>query len=214
MGSGNDNRDVIWPKGNGADWTHWHHVLKCELWHAAILTVRLDPRAFALRPDDHLVVMLSPGSVTADTMNAINSHIGIAISHIGDGFASHNNWFEPTPSHRKRTKIALPDFGRWAAPIWPDLHPDFPRYEQAPMLVATPGWPWGTFETPLLKELAAAVQHFWTNYKPESAPTKDQVVDWLVKRGRTLNEATAIAKIIRPPDLPDGPRVKRDKRNG
>ena len=112
--------------------------------------------------------------------------------------------------------VDLDEFGKWAIGVGWSLPDEFPIEQDG----ADEGsdsvgpWPWGAYETPLLKELAEAVRHFWTDYKPEAAPTRSQVVDWLEKRGCTERAAKAIAQIVRPPDLPDGPRVKRDKRNG
>ena len=73
------------------------------------------------------------------------------------------------------------------------------------------GWPWGKYETELLHHLAAAVNKFWKNYDPSdptTAPTNDQVIDWLVEQGVSKTIASAIATILHADGLPRGPRKK------
>lgn len=70
-------------------------------------------------------------------------------------------------------------------------------------------WPWGDHETELLRHLGAAAERFWANYDPEqpdTAPTNEQVADWLVSRGVSKNLATSIATILRADNLPAGRR--------
>ena len=70
-------------------------------------------------------------------------------------------------------------------------------------------WPWGTYETTLLRALADAAERFWVNFDPTdltTAPKNEKVVDWLEHRGISTNLAKAIATILRPDGLPTGPR--------
>lgn len=71
-------------------------------------------------------------------------------------------------------------------------------------------WPWGSHHTKALGHLEAAAQRFWVNYDPSdytTAPRNADVSEWLAKeRGVTPNMASAIASILRPDDLPTGPR--------
>ena len=71
-------------------------------------------------------------------------------------------------------------------------------------------WPWGSHRTKALGHLEAAAQRFWVNYDPSdhtTAPRNADVSGWLAKeRGVTPNMASAIASILRPDDLPTGPR--------
>ncbi|MFC3816626.1 hypothetical protein [Lysobacter sp. GCM10012299] len=76
----------------------------------------------------------------------------------------------------------------------------------------TSGWPWGGYETTLLRHLAAAADRFWKNYDPEepdTAETKVEVVKWLVARGVTERTAEVIDTILRVENLPKGPRRKK-----
>lgn len=71
------------------------------------------------------------------------------------------------------------------------------------------GWPWGTHETNLLRELAAAAERFWVRYDPSdatTAPTNDAVSEWLHGRGVSSRIAEAMASMLRPTDIKRGPR--------
>lgn len=70
-------------------------------------------------------------------------------------------------------------------------------------------WPWGDYETKLLRILAEAVDEFWTLYDPEdksTAPTNSQVIAWLKERGVANRMAEVMATILRADGLPPGPR--------
>ena len=70
-------------------------------------------------------------------------------------------------------------------------------------------WPWGEYETELLKKLAASADRFWKNYDPEqqdTAPTNDEVIAWLVAQNVSGRIASAMATILRADGLPTGPR--------
>jgi len=87
-----------------------------------------------------------------------------------------------------------------------------PRIDDAadPSSSAGP-WPWGTYETKYLRELAAAAQCWWVNFDPDdntTAPTNEQVSNWLQARG-TVGKSLAdkMATILRADGLPTGPRT-------
>jgi hypothetical protein len=71
-------------------------------------------------------------------------------------------------------------------------------------------WPWGEHNTKLLEHLEAAASEFWVKYDPQNqkdtAPKRDEVIAWLQARKVSTQMATAIATILRPDDLPSGPR--------
>lgn len=71
-------------------------------------------------------------------------------------------------------------------------------------------WPWGDHHTKALGDLEAAAQRWWVNYdptQPDTAPTKDQVSEWLQsERKISKNMADSIASILRADGLPAGPR--------
>lgn len=180
------------------DWDVWGSFVQASIASAVALSLDIDPDVQWAR-------------LILDT--EYDRRFAIALNHIHSGDLQ-TIWqpkLHASGEHDYGVRLSI--FAKWSERFPWDLPDQFPG-RRAATNNPPAGWPWGAYETPLLKELAAAVRHFWTEYKPDSAPTKDQVIAWLTKRGRTLNEATAIAKIIRPHDLPDGPRTKRDKRNG
>ncbi len=79
----------------------------------------------------------------------------------------------------------------------------------------TAGWPWGDYETDLLRHLAAAAVQFWKDYdpsKPTTAPTNKAVAGWLEDKGVLPRNAKSIATILRAKGLPTGPRKKKSPR--
>lgn len=72
-------------------------------------------------------------------------------------------------------------------------------------------WPWGAHQTKLLEHLDAAAKKFWLAYDPANAkataPKNHEVIVWL-KSERKVSDAMAkaIASMLRPHDLPTGPR--------
>lgn len=71
-------------------------------------------------------------------------------------------------------------------------------------------WPWGEHHTEALGHLDAAAKRFWVNVDPTdntTAPTNKEVSEWLQSdRGVSRSMADAMASILRPDDLPTGPR--------
>ncbi len=196
-----------------ADWSFWKKIDRIPLIDAVLLSVDLDPetepRSVSRGLDKFNLFKGSLQMIDALSWQRLERRARITLSSVGETLilATENGAGDLS------SIVRLPVFGDFADRKGLRVPREFPRLT-SPGPKAPSGWPWGTYETPLLKELAAAVQYFWTNYKPESAPTKPQVIAWLKARGRTLNEATAIAQIIRDPNIPDGPRQKKDRRKG
>jgi len=74
-------------------------------------------------------------------------------------------------------------------------------------------WPWGNHQTKALEHLAEAAQKFWSTYDPSdpySAPKNETVVRWLTTE-REVSEvmAKSIASMLRPDNLPTGPRKRK-----
>jgi hypothetical protein len=82
--------------------------------------------------------------------------------------------------------------------------------EPVPSNNAATGWPWGSHHTERLGHLEAAARRFWVNYDPSdhgTAPTNAVVSAWLQKeRKATPTTADSIATMLRPDNLPTGPR--------
>lgn len=70
-------------------------------------------------------------------------------------------------------------------------------------------YPWGSHSTNLLTLLSAAAEKFWSRYDPTdptTAPTNEQVKDWLIDRKVSMRIAEAMATILRLDGLPTGRR--------
>lgn len=110
--------------------------------------------------------------------------------------------------------IALGDAAEWARENGFTVRDEIlellpPDATQSPPPGSGGKWPWGDHETELLRHLAAAAERFWTNHdpkQPDTAPTNDQVRDWLVSRGVSKYLAASIASILRADNLPAGRR--------
>lgn len=74
------------------------------------------------------------------------------------------------------------------------------------------GAQWPRHETKNLKVLRLAAVKFWANYdpqEPETAPTNDRVVEWLISEHKTgRSTAECMATILRADGLKPGPRSK------
>ncbi len=72
-------------------------------------------------------------------------------------------------------------------------------------------WPWGTYTTKRLEDLAAAAERWWVNFDPTdnfTAPTNDEVIAWLVANRKVPRRTAEImASILRADGLPTGPRT-------
>lgn len=125
---------------------------------------------------------------------------------------------QPYPTRKPVNQIRLANAAEWAHrqgfAIRPDILERMPDLNPGQTAEADTGqargkWPWGDHETELLQHLEAAAVRFWKNYDPDdksTAPTNEAVRDWLEERGVSGHIAKAIATILRPPDVPPGPR--------
>lgn len=125
----------------------------------------------------------------------------------------------------QKTGVNLAEFRAWGESLpTPFTFPEqFPQAKQVVSVVASSSvprsdtntgtsakcWPWGNYETELLRHLAAAAENFWVLYDPDepsTAPTNKQIVDWLKGQGVSERSAQAIGTILRADGLPTGPR--------
>ena len=106
----------------------------------------------------------------------------------------------------KHTRIKTDDFTVWCdARQLPHNIPN--RVHPQP----TTKWPWGDHETELLRKLASAAEEWWSIYDPASpatAPTNQEVKDWLVGQGVSDRVAESMATILRADGLQTGPRPR------
>jgi hypothetical protein len=102
------------------------------------------------------------------------------------------------------TTIKTSEFRNWCEAN--GFNHNLPGYKAA----QTSKWPWGNYETELLCSLAVAAEEYWSEYKPEdptTAPTNEEVVDWLVDNQKiSKRTAEVMATILRADNLHPGPR--------
>jgi len=182
-------------------WNHWKTTKHARLWQAVALTCNLDPYQFQGIGTEKLDTIFDRTTPQfKDILNTAKANISHPllkpISFSDEGFAEN--------------QIELQKFGEWLKLIHFPVPVDFP-WQDAPMLPMTREWPWGTYETELLRKLAMAANRFWKNYDPSdnsTAPTRDDVVEWLEAQNVTANMAEAMATILRADGLPTGRRKK------
>lgn len=181
-------------------WDDWKSTTHLRLWEAISLACDLDPKQFNLRENSQLCRIFNPPPPHFEELiiaakGAIGAGGILKPINIGqEGF--------------EECKVSLANFGAWAKSIKISLPPEFPRQDEetAPL---NKGWPWGDYETDLLRKLAAAANRFWKNYDPSdptTAPTNDQVIHWLMKQDVAERTAQIMATILRADGLRTGPR--------
>lgn len=116
----------------------------------------------------------------------------------------------PCTGNLSGPEVRFSDFEKFAkARNW-QLPEKFPRPVTKPRSEGK--WPWGNYETKLLRDLAAAAQELWKAYEPghhATAPTNEDVQEFLRKRGVPKRKAQIMAQILRADGLPPGPHVER-----
>ena len=152
----------------------------------------------------------SPGKIYEEW----NRRITVAMNHIGAGSLqtlekcscpTYGHAILPRNESSLNIFLDIQVFMKWANGLGWDMPIEF-----AGSMNKTVGkWPWGDYETELLRHLRAAAERFWTLYDPSdpsSAPTSGQVTEWLVKQGVSQRTAEIMAQILRADGLQHGPR--------
>lgn len=193
------------------DWKQWEKKHTAKLWQAIALLCELEPsRLETPRPKN-----TDPQSVGAtgklDTLfnqapPKFNSLLGLAITGIGAGL------LKPAKldaENLEESEVDLTVFASWANTRGLPFPEGFPW--QPEINLDTKNWPWGRYETDLLRKLAQAANRFWKNYDPadiSTAPTNEQIEEWLIGQKVSQPSAKAIATILRADGLPTGRRKK------
>lgn len=180
------------------NWQVWSNVYSLELWEAIALSLDIDPRRVRFDPRDDKPDFNRDGQAFADRFEVARRQRATT--------------FEVTsvsPFQPHRTGVTLSSFVTWAHSIGWTLpqemaavsDSDAPRQGR---------WPWGDYETEMLRHLDAAVRKWWVNYDPTdptTAPTNEELTEWLKKEfDMSQNVAGAMATILRADNLPQGPR--------
>jgi hypothetical protein len=180
-------------------WPVWEKTQKARLWEAAALLCGYEPGL--LEADEE------PGRL--DLMHItlkLHTLLGLAKTGVGAGLLK---VLKVDQERLENSEVDLNTFTTWANSFnWP-LPEGLPWTPNMDLSIS--GWPWGRYETELLRKLAAAADKWWKNYDPSdptTAPTNDQVAEWLVKRSVSSTNANAIARILRADHVPMGRRKK------
>ena len=191
------------------DWSQWERTRKAKLWQAVALLCELEPTRLE-NPRPLSTVPQSPDLTgNLDTLFVqpppkFNSLLEQAKAGINA------NLLKPAkldPIHIEESEIDLTVFTSWANAKELPFPEGFPWQPEMDFHVT--GWPWGRYDTELLRKLAHAADHFWKNYQPNqpsTAPTNEQVIGWLVDQKVARRTAEVMATILRADGLPSGPR--------
>lgn len=181
------------------NWDAWKSVKQMRLWHAVALACDLDPRNFQLFDKPQLARLFKePPRQFDDLLDMAKGSIGMSVLKL----VSHSN------EGLEESEVKLLNFATWLKKIQYKPAAQFPWLPE-PVPFRDMDWPWGRHETDLLRKLAAAAQRFWRNYDPAdptTAPTNQQVIDWLKGQGVSERTAEVMATILRADGLSTGPR--------
>jgi len=190
-------------KQNPVRSSFWGETDDLSLVDAALLTFGIEP--FSL--DKYIEVAGEP--VTLDELpNGFLLRIEALRSSIRAGALrtialSYDNHERIDENH---TRIKTADFVAWCAAK--QLPHNIPNRTGPQPLTK---WPWGDYETELLCKMATAAKEWWSTYDPAApgtAPTNQEVKDWLVGQGVSDRVAESMATILRADGLQTGPRPR------
>ena len=89
------------------------------------------------------------------------------------------------------------------------LHVSAKPYATTPLPSIAGRWPWGDHSTKALELLADAAKQWWSSYdsdEPSTAPTNNEVIEYLTSKSASTKLADSIASILRADDLRTGRR--------
>lgn len=177
------------------DWEQWKTVKQARLWQAVALLCDIAPKS--------LESTFFPGKLDVYFNQAppkFTPLLGRAINSLG------TDSLKPVSLNAEcleDSEINISTVVNWAISIGLTLPQAFPW--QPEMALPITGWPWGRYDTALLRKLAQAADRFWKLYDPEdptTAPKNPIVIAWLIEQGVSSNIAKAIATILRDERLP------------
>jgi hypothetical protein len=189
---------ILWavPKPN---WDEWNKVKQARLWQAVALACNIDPSNFQFNGPNLVRLFSRPTTEFEDLLSMAKANIGaggiLKLVSLSDGGL-------------EESEVKLSNFATWLKTTPHIAPPEFPWQPEA-MPLSNMDWPWGRHETDLLRKLAAVANRFWKNYDPSdptTAPTNQEVIDWLREKKVATRTAEIIATILRADNLPMGPR--------
>lgn len=181
-------------------WNDWSTKKSARLWEAAALACDLDPSQFSILGIPQLDRFFThPPQQVEDLLMQAKSNIG------NGGILKLTS---KSAEGLDESEVGLANFTTWLNSIGHQLPAEYPWQIEA-ITLHDMNWPWGRHETDLLRKLAAVAIELWTRYDPSdptTAPTNQQVIDWLKAQGVAGRTAEIMATILRADGLPTGPR--------
>lgn len=182
------------------NWEYWSKQKQARLWQAVALACNFDPFQFSNFGEPKL------DKLFARIPEQFNDLLSKAKTTLG------NPELKPiafSTEGSEESEIELSKFGAWIKSIRYPV-PDYFPWQDHVSLPLSREWPWGTYETELLRHLAGAANRFWKNYDPNdhsTAPINQDVMNWLIQQGVASRTAEIMATILRADKLPHGRRI-------
>lgn len=191
-------------KMQAPDWSYWLNITRVPTKSACALSCGIDPRSF--REEDSKDPGLAEYRRRCDWARE-----AIAADELASEIDQRISNYYGGGRIESAVMVALTDFRAWGESLpRPLTFPDEYPQAKAPANANDICWPWGSYETELLRKLAAAALRFWVNYDPNdpsTAETNERVAEWLEKeQGVSKRRAEVMAQILRADGLRTGPR--------
>lgn len=188
------------------NWEYWANIPNMKVWRAVALSLNFDPELLSWEQIPDSKPPLGRWTVGGrPAPPAFKDRLDIAIANL------EKLTVISSQGHEGEWRITIASFAALANSIqtW-DIPPEMAALASNKI---APGntWPWGTHQTNLLGQLAAAAEKFWSRYDPSdssTAPTNTQVAEWLVNRSVSERVAQVMAQILRADGLPAGNRKR------
>ena len=195
------------------DWDKWRIMPRLLLWEAAALSCDQPPEAAKnhLRLNNLDSEIANP--LRAAWASLFNDRIEMLRRNTTKGNALYlkGAHFYPNSNFLELDTVQFATFVRdhaWQVPS------ELVALASAPQIAAVAAinskWPWGDYETDLLRLLPLVYESHWRGYdpkRPASAPKSLVVENWLVQEHKAPKRvAEVIAQIFRADALPNGPR--------
>lgn len=183
------------------DWPQWTRFRVLPLWQAVSLACDLAPSNLeTFGPNADL-----PLGLLASLPSAFKECLDLARSAVASGTLR----VVPAPGKEMSyAEVEMAHFASWLRTIRHQVPESFPWTPEALRPVGHQ-WPWGSHSTKGLNLLAQAADRFWKNHDPRdisTAPKNQDVIDWLVSQGMSKRTSEVVASLLRPDELPTGPR--------
>jgi hypothetical protein len=197
-------------------WLMWAQMPMAPLWKVVALHCGLDPDSVTI---GGLLLQIEIPRATPDWY--FHRRHELAVAHVKNGSLQCFERKEAVP----QSFVRLDVYAAWAESLGEghELPERFPRIQlNQPMANGSDSsngkWPWGSYETPLLRDLAMAGERWRLKseggtYDPTDSTTgpksKDDMIPWLISKGVLPDNAKAIARILNDPSIPPGPRRRK-----